>query len=227
MMNHSSSTGRLGLGLAALPRGAKIGIAAIALAAIPLAIGTFIPSRDGKGSLTSSIVNGTPLAGMLTMLDQRSPGERTKGELADSKAHKVPALVPHQRALAKVRAPELPETFTKPLFAADKPLSQIAEVKLPPLIEQSPLPDVVPPPIERPIPLPPLVLGPPPIVSGPGPDVPPPSIPVPEVPPVTPAVPEPDTWALMLLGFGATGIALRRRRAVRPIWRQNASLEIR
>jgi len=28
-------------------------------------------------------------------------------------------------------------------------------------------------------------------------------------------VPEPDTWALMILGFGATGVMLRRRRAVR------------
>ena len=30
--------------------------------------------------------------------------------------------------------------------------------------------------------------------------------------PVTPPVPEPATWAMMLLGFGATGFAMRRRR---------------
>jgi hypothetical protein len=30
---------------------------------------------------------------------------------------------------------------------------------------------------------------------------------------LTPVVPEPATWAMMLLGFGAAGIALRRRRA--------------
>lgn len=29
---------------------------------------------------------------------------------------------------------------------------------------------------------------------------------------VTPAVPEPATWAMMLLGFGAIGVSLRRRR---------------
>jgi hypothetical protein len=29
---------------------------------------------------------------------------------------------------------------------------------------------------------------------------------------ITPSAPEPGTWALMLLGFGATGIAIRRRR---------------
>jgi hypothetical protein len=31
--------------------------------------------------------------------------------------------------------------------------------------------------------------------------------------PATPAVPEPSTWAMMLLGFGAIGFAARRRRA--------------
>lgn len=33
---------------------------------------------------------------------------------------------------------------------------------------------------------------------------------------LTPAVPEPATWAMMLLGFGAAGLALRRRRTVVP-----------
>ena len=37
---------------------------------------------------------------------------------------------------------------------------------------------------------------------------------------VSPAVPEPATWAMMLLGFGAAGFALRRRRA--PILAQAA-----
>jgi hypothetical protein len=32
--------------------------------------------------------------------------------------------------------------------------------------------------------------------------------------PVTPAVPEPSTWAMMLIGFGAIGFAARRRRAL-------------
>ncbi len=31
------------------------------------------------------------------------------------------------------------------------------------------------------------------------------------------AVPEPGTWALMLVGFGAIGVAMRRRRARKPI----------
>lgn len=32
------------------------------------------------------------------------------------------------------------------------------------------------------------------------------------------AVPEPSTWAMMILGFGAAGAMMRRRRALRPAW---------
>jgi len=32
----------------------------------------------------------------------------------------------------------------------------------------------------------------------------------------TPSVPEPATWAMMLIGFGATGVAMRRSRGSRP-----------
>jgi hypothetical protein len=31
-------------------------------------------------------------------------------------------------------------------------------------------------------------------------------------PTATPGVPEPSTWAMMLIGFGAVGFAMRRRR---------------
>lgn len=37
---------------------------------------------------------------------------------------------------------------------------------------------------------------------------------------ISPAVPEPGTWAMMLMGFGAVGFALRRRR--RPVLAQAA-----
>lgn len=41
-----------------------------------------------------------------------------------------------------------------------------------------------------------------------------PTIPVPPPPPVTGAVPEPETWALMILGFALCGAALRRRNSL-------------
>ena len=34
---------------------------------------------------------------------------------------------------------------------------------------------------------------------------------------VAAGVPEPGTWAMMLLGFGAIGVALRRRKAALPL----------
>ena len=38
----------------------------------------------------------------------------------------------------------------------------------------------------------------------------------------TPSVPEPATWAMMLVGFGATGVAMRRRRRSQPAFAQFA-----
>ena len=52
---------------------------------------------------------------------------------------------------------------------------------------------------------------PPPGGGGPNPPPPPPGE-EPPPPPPPPAVPEPGTWATMLLGFGLTGWAMRRRR---------------
>jgi hypothetical protein len=36
----------------------------------------------------------------------------------------------------------------------------------------------------------------------------------PNAPQVPPTAPEPATWAMMLFGFGAAGLALRRRRGI-------------
>ena len=41
---------------------------------------------------------------------------------------------------------------------------------------------------------------------------------------VTPPVPEPSTWAMMLFGFGALGFAMRRRRQLAPAQRVRFAL---
>ena len=78
------------------------------------------------------------------------------------------------------------------------------------------VPPVTPPDTGGPPVVPPVI---PPV--GP-PDVPPPPVVPPVIPPVIPpvvppvgAVPEPGAWALMLIGFGAVGGALRRERLER------------
>ena len=137
----------------------------------------------------------------------RSPGERQVGELASLKMRRQPAL--HERALPKVRrpgelgllansfpgAPELPLGMA-PL--AQAPLYNVV-TDVPPLVTPSGSPLVGPPggPPLIPTPLAPLIVPP---------NVPPP-IPV---PPVT-ALPEPASWAMMLIGFMAIGYSMRRR----------------
>jgi hypothetical protein len=147
------------------------------------------------------------------MISERSPGERSKGALASLKHKRVTEL--HERALPKVRAPSPP---VNPLAA---------------LVTAPPSPPIAPP--AGPAPLFGLMAGPPVIVpptggnasgggggspvfseiptpGGGGGAIVPPIITTAEVPPPSSAVPEPGSWALMLLGFAMTGLALRRDR---------------
>lgn len=150
------------------------------------------------------------------LLDARSPGKRQVGELTKLKARLLESaspLPPEERALGKVfppRArsdglPDLPETLAIPLFdsTAGAPLSL-------PLF----LPETVPAtgggsaflpsePGAGGFILPPAgqtAVNPPPPTSLPG---------EPEVP----AVPEPSTWAIMIIGFAMCAAAMRRRKA--------------
>ena len=137
----------------------------------------------------------------LSMMTGRSPGDRTAAELMKTKKK-----APHQRALAKIAKPENPPAFEEAI--APPPAPMLAELPpfapvlagLGPLLETPP-PGGIGPPITT-TGVPPGGGGGPPTETPPNP---------PETPP-PPVVPEPGTWATMLLGFGLIGFVMRRRR---------------
>lgn len=163
-----------------------------------------------------------------SLFDSRSPGERAAGLLANMKHKRQSAL--HQRALPKVRRGPV------------NPLAGIVgAVPTPPPVEApvitQPLDKVV-----NGTPTGPVAISPPPggVVGGPGggfpgvfvpggggggviipppavnppvtPPVNPPITPPVVIPPTTSGVPEPSSWAMMLVGFLLIGGAARRSR---------------
>lgn len=175
-------------------------------------------------AITSLGEHGVALPGLgsaqklMALLDARSPGERQKGELAQTKIKRL-ASTPRQRALGKVFPP-------KP-----SPVERLAQVVVPtppaPLEIVPPVAPLAPPTIAevispaRLLASAPLVVGSA-IVGGGGgggiPSGPPTSVvPPPPIAVVTNPVPEPESWLMMLLGFGVVGATLRsrpRRRAM-------------
>lgn len=152
---------------------------------------------------------------MAAMLSERSPGARTTAELTKTKLKRLASL-PHERALGKIRRPVLPSQFLKALAPG------LGTADLPPVVELSPLIGPIAPPITL-AEIPPggIFAGPPAhgspgspgisIGGGGGSILSPPVINTPSlIPP--PAVPEPATWAMMLLGFLGLGLQLRRVR---------------
>jgi hypothetical protein len=148
------------------------------------------------------------------MLAERSPGARPEGALVNLK-HKRQAVL-HERALPKIRSPYAPPTAYEAL--ATPPPS-------PPIIPpQAPLFSA----LGRPVPIPVAngaAPGGPPVLSeipapggggGGGVFSPPVTLATPQAPPLAVSVPEPASWAMMLLGFVLMGRALRRRGAAGP-----------
>lgn len=143
----------------------------------------------------------------LALMDGRSPGSRTAAELLKTKDHKR-SLLPGQRALTKVRPPQPPDELLTAIlppsprwFELESPIVATQIATLPPSPTMPTLPPVLLPPGSPGV-LPPGV-GPSPPPVGPFPPPGPPS------PPVAPAIPEPTTWALMLVGFGFIGWTMR------------------
>jgi len=169
------------------------GAALAALIAVPLSIAAFM-------GVDSSFPGIDAAKSFMALLDDRSPGDRTAAELTKTKKK-----APEERALGKITKPEPPPEFVEaiapvpPPTLAEVPPFPVALAGLGPLVEIPPLPP-----------------------GGGGfitttdtggggaggtdnPEKPP------ENPP-PPVVPEPATWATMLLGFGLTGWLMRRRR---------------
>lgn len=155
----------------------------------------------GGNAVHAAVVEAKSLADLLS---QRSPGQRTAAQLTKTK---------HSRALAKMRVLPHPTLTERPTELASVLMPAPPEVSL----------DLAPP-----LPMASLI-GPPPIAGlvvppsggggvsppGGGGGVSPPGTETfPNEPhvPVQSAVPEPGSWALMLLGFGLIGWRSRRSR---------------
>ena len=182
---------------------------AAAAAAILVIAGAFAIVSWSRPQLSEAIGDAAAhgVAGFNTvaaMLSARSPRDRPAGELASLKPKRQAA--PHERALAKVR-PAAPASVAN--IVAPPPA---APAFVPP-IASAPLYNVVaPPPL---LPAETLIPGAPPVVfpaisppGGGGVVVPPVQTPiVTPVTPLTPAtpLPEPSSWAMMLIGLVLMG----------------------
>ena len=166
-------------------------------------------ARDAIAKARDSL---TQAGGIEAFLATRSPGMRTSAELTKTKRARL-SPPRHERALGKIRRPMLPSQFLKALA----PGLEVADIA--PIVDLNPL---IGPPVQQfaLADLPPGggtgggapgLPGAPgfPIGGGGGSTFTPPITDTPPTPPS--AVPEPGTWAMMLLGFFAMGLKVRRR----------------
>src|SRR5215207_6254120 len=190
-------------------------IAFTAVVAAPLSVASYL-------GVESKIPGIEAAKSFMAMISERSPGDRTKAELTRTKNRA--AAAPKQRALGKITPPPPPKEFVEaiapppPKITEGVPLAA-APTTLGPLLIAPSTPGgiVIPPSAPTPGgtggPSPPGVGEPtPPGVEEPTPTTQPPPPGDDEPPPMPPVVPEPGTWATMLLGFGLTGLMIRRRR---------------
>jgi hypothetical protein len=188
-------------------RMAAVAVVLCAAAAAPVSLSL---ADFGSGGMVEAAV--AKAQSLVDLLEQRSPGQRTEAQLTKTKRKHV--------ALAKTRPPvrkPVAPTIASPLTPMEV---QLASIVLPP-------PELIPAPVGQVAIAPPPTLGAsvsPPggggsIVTPPGGGGgPPATIPTPqphEPVIVTPPVPEPATWAMMLLGFGLIGWQIRRGTAPR------------
>jgi hypothetical protein len=193
------------------------GGALVIVTATPLSIAAYM-------NMDSDFPGISAAKSFLAMMADRSPGDRTKAELTKTQRRAAP---PTQRALGKITKPEPPKEFTEAIAPPIPKIDEIGTALAPP-VDIGPLLLTPQPPGGGGIIIPPSAPpggggGPNPPSTPPGggggpnppPDdgTPPPCedcTPTPVINP--PAVPEPGTWATMLMGFGLVGWLMRRRR---------------
>jgi len=230
-----------------LDRPWKIRLLALGACGVAVAAFSMIPGKR-EASLAAP-GNGGDDVDLLAMLSGRSPGERPDGLLASSKPIRpASAGMPREYAMPKTRDRVTPpgglqepgapfaEAPAYPQGTQAMPVDQIARV---PDTGYSPFPSAdgatgdTPLPSRRGVRLPPNSggdTGVPPGVGTP-PGVPPVGGPPPESfppgggggPPPPSAVPEPSTWATMIVGFGTVGLLLRLARRRTGAARRQAS----
>lgn len=193
---------------AARIRRRRLGALVSGMLGFALLVGLPISYASYNGS--EMVVPGSEVArSFMALMKDRSPGERTAAELRKTKRAYAQAPKPRQRALGKVRNPAVPDEFIAALSPPPPPV--LAEVLPKAPIGAPAIPGIIGPPglsVSPPgggIFVPPGGGGSSPPGGGTPPGQPP------EQPPV-PAVPEPSTWAMLLIGFGMTGWAMRRQR---------------
>jgi hypothetical protein len=191
-------------------------LAPVLVSLLALAVG---PSREAISKVSRQMILAA-LQDPLSLFSDRSPGERRPGALLSTKKGG-----PHERVLSTVRerpqASDLPPGTETPIFPTAPPADQFAgppafgpPFSNTPFSYPGPPPPGLPPGGIPPGGIPPGGTppgGPPP--GGPPPGGPPPGGPPPGGPPETPPipVPEPATWAIMLLGLLGIGAAMRLR----------------
>ncbi|MFL6765436.1 MAG: PEPxxWA-CTERM sorting domain-containing protein [Sphingomicrobium sp.] len=200
--------------------------AAVAAGVVAVAAGLSVATLS-RGDLASAV--GTAASEGLSktvaaMLADRSPGERPEGALASLKHKRQPAL--HERALPKVRVPPPVPPLASIIGPPPAPLEVIPASPVPLFAMVGGPPVLVPP-----IPAiggggggggtpgsPPGFSNIPPPGGGGGGVIVPPSIQETPTTPSTPipAVPEPGTWSMMLVGFAMIGWAIRRNQRAKP-----------
>ena len=195
------------------------GVAAIMACSTVLA-GFGVLAAADQGTLPPAALD------LLTLLQDRSPGARASGQLAQTKPVRVEQ--PFERVLPTLRTPgtaaapaatAVPVAPVPPQLTAELPATPIAYG---PLGDFQPVPAVAGGPVGSA----PFAGGVTPIGGipvSPAPVESPTPAPSPSPVEVAPAVPEPSPWAMLLLGFWGVGVALRRRDRMAQLFSEAAA----